>query len=96
MKKYQVYQTEGRNAFSDWDEVKDVFNFNEWEMVYEGEILPEENVMETLEDIYHILNMRHPEGYKGRSLSTSDIVKVEGEYFYCDFIGWKNITNNIK
>lgn len=95
MKKYQVYQTEGRNAFMSWGSVEN-FNFQEWNKVYEGELLPEEDVTEELEDIYYICNLRHPEGYKGRSLSTSDIVMLEGQYFFCDSFGWENITKMIQ
>ena len=50
-----------------------------------------------LEDIYRIFNVGHPENFKGRSLSVSDIVEivsgnVDTGYYYCDTIGFKKIS----
>lgn len=46
----------------------------------------------TLDNIFTMCNLNHPEGYKGHSLSISDIVVIEGKYYwYCDTFGWKEI-----
>lgn len=50
----------------------------------------------TLEDIYYIFNVRHPNGYRGRSLSISDVVEVHTQgrnsaFYYCDTIGFTEI-----
>lgn len=55
------------------------------------------DVMETLEDIYMYGNSdkEYYDGYKRRSISVSDIVELDGRYYYCDTIGWKDITDRI-
>lgn len=44
--------------------------------------------------------MRNHFGYKGRSISVSDIIRIEEEnkarYYYCDSFGWKPIVPNTK
>ena len=64
-----------------------------YDVVFEGEVDARD-----LEDVYRIFNVEHPEGYKGRSLSVSDVVEVisaddinPGHYF-CDSIGFKQIA----
>lgn len=42
-----------------------------YDMVYEGEV-----DCAGLEDVFQMFNLDHPEGYKGRSLSVSDVVEV--------------------
>ena len=50
-----------------------------------------------LEDVYQKFNIDHPEGYRGRSLSKSDVVEVieadgiELGFYYCDRVGFKSI-----
>lgn len=61
-----------------------------YEPVFDGEVDAAD-----LEEVYYIFNMAHPEGYRGRSLSVSDVVEIqtpEGSSFYfCDSIGFKPI-----
>lgn len=55
-----------------------------YELVFDGEVKAE-----GLEDLYHIFNIEHPVGYRGRSMSTSDVVWVDGRgYFFCDSFGF--------
>lgn len=64
-----------------------------YDMVFEGSVEAKD-----IEDVYRIFNMEKPEGYKGRSLSVSDVVEiVESEdikpgFYYCDVIGFKSIS----
>jgi len=50
-----------------------------------------------LEEIFQKFNIAHPENYKGRSMSVSDVVeirktdKVEKGFYYCDSIGFSKI-----
>jgi len=50
-----------------------------------------------LEDVYTMLNLNHPEDYRGRSLSVSDIVGVTGHdtvadgFYFCDSFGFKKV-----
>lgn len=52
---------------------------------------------DNLEKIYEIFNLNHPEGFKGRSMSVSDVVEVvsDGEtepgFYFCDSIGFRKI-----
>lgn len=62
-----------------------------YDCVYAGEV-----AAETLEDIFYIFNAAHPSGYKGRSLSVSDVVEIvpvsgESEFYFCEPIGFKRI-----
>ena len=42
-----------------------------YDKVFEGEV----NCF-TLEKLYEIFNLKHPAGYKGRSMSVSDVVEI--------------------
>lgn len=64
-------------------------NIDEYECVYSD--FGADNI--TLEKIYRYFNYNpHPEGYRGHSLSVSDIVVLDGKYYYCNDIGWKELT----
>ena len=60
--------------------------------VYEGDVRHID-----LEQIYHLFNTAPPDGYKGHSLSVSDVVEVQeaqGDapgFYYCDRIGFEAI-----
>ena len=45
-----------------------------------------------LETIYHKFNVNKPMDFRGHSLSTSDVVVLNGKPFYCDYIGFKPLT----
>ena len=61
--------------------------------VYEGDIDAAEvdGIMDALELLFHIFNVEHPDDYEARSLSTSDVVVLDGEPYYCDSFGWKGL-----
>lgn len=101
MKKLEVYQIrkdapdKHYKIFEPYDRLIKYFgevNFNDYECIYDG--LIEMNA--TLDDIFEMCNLNHPIGYLGHSLSVSDIVHINGKYYYCDSIGWKelDIQNN--
>ena len=58
--------------------------------VFEGEV-----ECGTLEEVYQMFNLDHPDGYRGRSLSVSDVVEVVGEekstFHFCDSIGFREV-----
>lgn len=63
-----------------------------YELVFDGEL-----DVKGPEDVFYIFNCQHPEGYRGRSMSTSDVVWVEGlGTFFCDSIGFMSIKFNQK
>ena len=49
----------------------------------------------TLEEVYQMFNLDHPDEYRGRSLSVSDVVEVVGEekstFHFCDSIGFREV-----
>ena len=48
-----------------------------------------------LEEVYVLCNLDWPEGYRGKSMSCSDLIEVikdgESEHWYCDSIGFQRI-----
>lgn len=70
----------------------DEVNLDNYEMTYEGEIsinlISDENF---LDQIFRQLNLNHPEDYKGHSLSVSDLLEVNGKFYYCDAYSWEEI-----
>ena len=61
---------------------------NIYSKVYEGYIKDSDTI---LDDIYYKFNMKHPEDFKGHSLSVSDVVELDGKFYYCDSYGWTEI-----
>ena len=95
---YTIYQVDPHNcdyAFEWWSWAQDRFDFNDYELKYEGEI-EVEDVYKTLEDLFRIFNVERPSDFRGHSLSISDIVEIDGKYYYCDNVGWTEITKYIR
>ena len=61
-----------------------------YDKVFEGEV-----DCGTLEEVYQMFNLDHPDGYRGRSLSVSDVVETVGEekstFHFCDSIGFREV-----
>lgn len=61
--------------------------------VFEGEVS-----LKDLEEVYHLFNTSPPEGYKGHSLSVSDVVEVQEAqgvslgFYYCNRLGFEPIA----
>ena len=65
----------------------------EYKPVYSGTIEEGDlNINQILENIFIKFNVSHPEGFKGHSLSTSDIVILDNEAYLCDMVGWKKVN----
>jgi len=97
---YKIYQVDPHDcdyAFEWWSWAKDRFNFKDYKLVYEDVIIPNEGPIEnTLEELFEVFNVERPADFKGHSLSVSDIVELDGHYYYCDNVGWLDITKFIK
>jgi len=101
MKSYQIFQVDDskENAryilFSGLEMVKHLgltITRDKYQKVYEGEIEESENIYETLEQIFTKFNIgKKPEGYQGHSLSVSDIIAIDGKFYYCDDYGFEEI-----
>lgn len=94
MKTFTIFQlpAENRATFMSLDFVKEqniMPTKEDYNEVFTGEIDDDAD----LDDIFRMFNIcRKPENYKGRSLSVSDVVMIDGKYFYCDDYGWEEIT----
>ncbi len=74
-------------AFKHYNWCKDQIDLDDYKVVYEGELeYPE--MLNALEELFEIFNIRRPEDFKGRSMSVSDIVEIDGKNYYCDAAGW--------
>jgi hypothetical protein len=99
MKLYQINMDRDEKglAFMNYEFVKrrthsDLIDRSIYDCVFDGEVN-----CKSLESVFALFNFRHPEGFKGRSLSLSDVVEVtesthvpRGLYF-CDSIGFKEV-----
>ena len=91
---YQIKDISTPYCFCGWGEqTKHDFNINDYECVLETE----KNDTENLEDIYSIFNgvgnVAWARDFMGRSMSVSDIVELNGNFFYCDTIGWQKLPS---
>ena len=92
MKTIKIYQLRGYNKakFKPLSMVKAQMimpRIEDYKLVWQGQVMDNAG----LDDIYRAFNTIHPKDYKGHSLSMSDIVCMNDEYYYCDF-GWKDVT----
>lgn len=99
---YVIYQVrvESDFAFMMWDWAKEHnWSFNSYRSVWNG-TEEAKNSLELLENLFEKFNLYHPEGYRAHSMSVSDVVRIndgnEIRYYYCDSIGWKDITREVK
>lgn len=67
------------------------FDITDYEIVYEGEISSNDSSIVTLEKIFEMFNVGQINGFRGHSLSVSDVVVLDGTIWYCDSIGWVNV-----
>lgn len=106
MKKYQIYQIDindpnvlmEHKAFMHWGYVinhTSGFNLQQYRKVYEG-TLPEvedKSDSEYLDDLFEMFNLKHPDDFHARSMSTSDVIILDKTIYYCDSFGWKEVSN---
>ena len=63
-----------------------------YNLVYQSEVVTShDDPMDILDDLYFEFNMRKPADFKGHSLSTSDIIKMDNKYYYCDSFGFVEV-----
>ena len=102
---YTILQLDAENInvlrdhklYESWDMLNKTAGLNkqQYKKVYEGEIECK-GLWLVLEELFKIFNINHPEDYSGRSMSTSDIVILDGVEYYCDDYGWVNIETGKK
>lgn len=94
-----IYQTGTASyLFRGWEYAKEKFSINDYDNKYEIELDDELDVI-ILEKLFELFNINHPKDYQCRSMSVSDIVRIERNgifvWYYCDRMGWKDITDKI-
>ena len=98
--KYKIYQVDPHNcdyAFEWWSWCKDRFNFKDYKLVYEADVEPSAGgPMAMLEELFELFNKHRPTDFKGHSLSVSDVVELDDKFYFCDSVGWLDITKFIK
>ena len=100
--KFKLYQIKkqlvstGTYLFMSYDFAKNHgFDIRDYEVVYEGEVEKGRYIEDTLENIFVKFNINRPEDFKGHSLSVSDIVQINGHFYYVDNFGFKVIDSHI-
>lgn len=97
---YEVYyrKLEESSAFMSYDLLKKYnrgFEKDKYESeTYKNKLVRFKNLSENniLDEIYEILNIRHPMGYDKRSLSVGDIVVINNKAFFVDRFGFVDVT----
>lgn len=103
---YEIYQVkiEEDFAFMDWKRANKFFkwSFEPYKWVWSGFEKAEDDY-DLLNRLFVTFNINHPVGFKGHSMSVSDVIKInhtvdenKAKYYFCDAIGWKDITEIIK
>ena len=64
------------------------FDKNDYKVVFKGTM-----DVEDVEDVYMRLQWTKPNGYRGHSLSVSDIVYMDGKYMFCDSFGFVDVSD---
>lgn len=94
---YRLYQLKERTdyRFMTWDFARaNGFTILDYTQVYSGEIEKEN----CLSHLWEMFNINHPFDFRGHSMSVSDVVALKDEdgdhwnWYYCDDIGWEDIT----
>lgn len=100
---YKIYQLDAHDEnvlkdhkmYESWEMLNRTagFNFHQYKLVWEDEIEALEDSVEEaiLDELFSEFNIAHPKNYHGRSMSTSDVVVLDGVMYYCDSFGWKKI-----
>ena len=89
-----------RLMFASWEETEKLCDANTvqsetYDRVFEGTV-----DAKNLDDIYTIFNLSPPDGYRGRSLSVSDVVQIvesgtgESGFFFVDSFGFQPVEFN--
>lgn len=78
---------------------KDTIDLDLYSVVYEGEVENGPNTraeaMAALESLFREFNTNHPVDYHGHSMSVGDLVELGDWFFYCDTIGFVDVTDRV-
>lgn len=72
------------------------FDIKNYKDVFTGNIIEgSTNMVHVLDNIFRLFNLNHPKDFKGHSLSVSDVVYIDGHYWFCDSYGWEDVTDKV-
>jgi hypothetical protein len=71
-------------------------SIKDYDMVYSGKTDLSGSDSYALNELYNVFNIRHPKDFKGRSMSVSDVIDLEGRLYYVDTFGFKRINIDFK
>lgn len=100
MKKFKLYQVKDDKTrdygFMGLDMMVSLgiqVDLDNYDLVYEGTHDSEaQSLLGIQEELFRKFNLEHPEDFKGRSMSVSDILEIDGEHYFCDSFGWNKVT----
>lgn len=78
--------------------LKKGLSLEDYTEVYTGESgidNPSTGLNTWLESIFEMFNIKRPEDFTGHSMSVSDIVRIDADYYYVDHIGFKKLDVKI-
>ena len=98
---YKIFQLDRNNInvmydrrmFTPWEVLNQTCGFSKhcYKKVYEGEVEEKDDLVKTLDYLFTKFNIAHPDDFRGHSLSVSDVVELDGVWYYCDSYGWVNV-----
>ncbi len=99
---YVIYQVTATNdfAFMRWSWCKGHnWSFGSYRSVWNGTEEAKDDY-DLLNYLFEMFNVNHPKGYRGHSMSVSDVIRIDDEnnntkYYYCDSFGWADITKEV-
>ena len=101
MKRYKIYQIKDDPQvahgikFAGLEELekyglRDKLTLDIYKQVY-SDTIEDADISAQLECIYSSFQGSKPAGFTGHSVSISDVVHIDGRYYYCDLYGWTEI-----
>ena len=92
---YQIADVNSNKVFQNYEKVVEKYGgikLSDYKKVYEcTHATTKKNTTTILDEIYARFNGVHPEDYKGRSISISDIIVLDGIMYYVDTMGFEMI-----
>ncbi len=71
-------------------------SLDDYKRVYEGDFEEKTDCnLPVVEQIFAKFNISRPEDFRGHSLSISDIIEIDGSYFFCDRFSFKEVFPEI-
>lgn len=100
--KYRILQldrdresvSQNRKMFEPWEVLNKCcggFDIRDYKEVYAGDHQTDKSTEVALDEIFEQFNLRHPEDFRGHSLSVSDVVIMDNEIYFCDSFGWVKV-----